>query len=61
MRISAAALPEVPAGRRSVDAFGGTNGFLVTKDAPPEAVDFLKYYNSLEVQRERRSTASTSR
>ena len=24
----------------------------MTKDAPPEAVDFLKYYTSLEVQRE---------
>jgi raffinose/stachyose/melibiose transport system substrate-binding protein len=31
------------------DAFGGGNGFAVGKDAPPEAVDFLKYATSLDV------------
>jgi len=31
------------------DAFGGGNGIAVGKDAPPEAVDFLKYATSLDV------------
>ena len=33
----------------ATDAFGGGNGFAVGKDAPPEAVDFLKYATSLDV------------
>ena len=32
------------------DVFGGADGFAVGKDAPPEAVDFLKFL----VQRRRR-------
>jgi raffinose/stachyose/melibiose transport system substrate-binding protein len=31
------------------DVFGGTDGFAVGRDAPPEAVDFLKYLVSLDV------------
>jgi raffinose/stachyose/melibiose transport system substrate-binding protein len=31
------------------DVFGGADGFAVGRDAPPEAVDFLKYYVSLDV------------
>jgi raffinose/stachyose/melibiose transport system substrate-binding protein len=31
------------------DVFGGADGFAVGRDAPPEAVDFLKYFVSLEV------------
>ena len=30
------------------DGFGGGNGFAVGKDAPPEAIDFLKYISTLE-------------
>jgi raffinose/stachyose/melibiose transport system substrate-binding protein len=33
------------------DAFGGGNGYAVGKDAPPEAVDFLKYFTSVDVAR----------
>lgn len=33
----------------ATDAFGGGNGFAVGKDAPPEAVEFLKYATSLDV------------
>jgi raffinose/stachyose/melibiose transport system substrate-binding protein len=45
--------PQVAGGKGDPsDSFGGTNGFLVTKDAPPEAVEFLKFYTSLEIQRE---------
>jgi raffinose/stachyose/melibiose transport system substrate-binding protein len=30
------------------DGFGGGNGFAVGKDAPPEAIDFLKYISTKE-------------
>ena len=30
------------------DAFGGGDGFAVGKDAPPEAVDFLKFLSSVD-------------
>jgi raffinose/stachyose/melibiose transport system substrate-binding protein len=33
------------------DVFGGGDGVAVGKNAPPEAVDFLKYYTSAEVQK----------
>lgn len=32
------------------DALGGGNGFIVGKNAPPEAVDFLKYISSVDSQ-----------
>jgi raffinose/stachyose/melibiose transport system substrate-binding protein len=36
--------PSVSGGKgKATDGFGGGNGFAVGKDAPPEAVDFLKY------------------
>jgi len=45
--------PQVPGGRGDAsDVVGGINGFLVTKGAPPEAVEFLRYYTSPDVQRE---------
>jgi raffinose/stachyose/melibiose transport system substrate-binding protein len=33
------------------DGFGGGNGFAVGKDAPPEAIEFLKYISSEDVAR----------
>ena len=42
--------PEVGGGAGDPkDAFGGGNGFAVGKDAPPEAIDFLKYLSSVDV------------
>jgi raffinose/stachyose/melibiose transport system substrate-binding protein len=42
--------PEVEGGAGApTDVFGGGNGFAVGKDAPPEAVDFLRYATSLDV------------
>jgi raffinose/stachyose/melibiose transport system substrate-binding protein len=42
--------PEVEGGAGDpTDAFGGGNGIAVGKDAPTEAVDFLKYATSLDV------------
>lgn len=34
------------------DTLGGLNGWLVTKGSPKEAVDFLKFFSSVEFQRE---------
>ncbi len=34
------------------DTISGINGYLVTKGAPPEAVDFLNYFTNLENQSE---------
>ena len=31
------------------DAFGGTDGWAIGKDAPPEAVDFVKFLASIDV------------
>lgn len=43
--------PEVEGGAGTItDAFGGGNGFAVGIDAPDEAIDFLRYISSLEVQ-----------
>ena len=38
--------PTLPGGKgKATDTLGGVNGFLVTKTAPPEAVDFLKFFS----------------
>jgi len=34
------------------EGFGGVDGFVVGKDAPPETVEFLKYITSADVQRQ---------
>jgi raffinose/stachyose/melibiose transport system substrate-binding protein len=34
----------------AADALGGGNGFVVGKNAPPEAIDFLKYISSVDSQ-----------
>jgi raffinose/stachyose/melibiose transport system substrate-binding protein len=48
-----ASFPQVAGGKGNPsDVVGGVNGYLVTKSAPPEAVDFLKYYTSADIQRQ---------
>jgi len=43
--------PSVAGGQGGpTDALGGGNGFIVGKNAPPEAVDFLKYLTSVNAQ-----------
>jgi raffinose/stachyose/melibiose transport system substrate-binding protein len=38
--------PILPGGKgKATDALGGVHAFLVTKSAPPEAVDFLKFFS----------------
>lgn len=39
-------------GGKPTDTLGGINGWLFTKDAPPEAVDFVKHFLSPEIQSE---------
>jgi len=42
--------PEVDGGEGApTDGFGGSNGFAVGRDAPPEAVEFLEYISSRDV------------
>jgi raffinose/stachyose/melibiose transport system substrate-binding protein len=44
--------PSVEGGQGdATDAFGGGGGFAVGKDAPPEAVDFLKFISNADNQR----------
>jgi raffinose/stachyose/melibiose transport system substrate-binding protein len=43
------AFPTVPGGAgASTDGVGGGNGIAVGANAPPEAIDFLKFFNSVE-------------
>jgi raffinose/stachyose/melibiose transport system substrate-binding protein len=43
--------PVVPGGKGApTDTLGGITGWLVTKNSPKEAVDFLKYFLSKDVQ-----------
>jgi len=43
--------PVVPGGKGApTDTLGGITGWLVTKDSPKEAVDFLKFFVSKDVQ-----------
>ncbi len=45
--------PEVEGGAGKVtDTLGGLNGWAVTKNAPPEAIDFLKFLTNAENERE---------
>ncbi len=45
--------PAIPGGKgNGANFIAGLNGFLVTKDAPPEAVDFLRFLTSPANERE---------
>ena len=51
-QIGLMAFPSVAGGKgQGTDVFGGVQGFLVTKDAPPAAVDFLKFFSTPEEQK----------
>lgn len=51
--------PAVEGGKGSAtDAFGGGGGFAIGKDAPPKAVDFLKFLLEVENQRTAAKTGS---
>jgi raffinose/stachyose/melibiose transport system substrate-binding protein len=47
------AFPTIPGGKgKATDTLGGVHGFLVTKSAPPEAVDFLKFFSQEKYAKE---------
>ena len=47
------AFPTIPGGKgKATDTLGGIHGFLVTKSAPPEAVDFLKFFSQEKYAKE---------
>ena len=45
--------PVIPGGKgKATDTLGGINGWLVSKTAPPEAVDFLKFFSQAKYAKE---------
>ena len=51
--------PIVPGGKgKATDTLGGINGWLVTKTAPPEAVDFLKFFSQEKYAKEAAATGA---
>ena len=49
--------PIVPGGKgKATDTLGGINGWLVSKSAPPEAVDFLKFFSQEKYAHEAAAT-----
>ena len=51
--------PTVPDGKgKATDTMGGINGFLVTKSAPAEAVDFLKFFSQKKYAEEAAATGA---
>src|SRR5271168_888509 len=43
---------------KATDTLGGINGWLVTKTAPPEAIDFLKYFSQAKYAKEVAATGA---
>ena len=51
--------PIVPGGKgKAADTLGGINGWLVSKSAPPEAVDFLKFFSQEKYAKEAAASAA---
>ncbi len=51
--------PIVPGGKgKATDTLGGVNGWLVSKSAPPEAVDFLKFFSQEKYAKEAAAKAA---
>ena len=51
--------PVVPGGKgKATDTLGGINGWLVSKSAPPEAVDFLKFFSQEKYAKEAAAQAA---
>ena len=52
-------VPVVPGGKgKATDTLGGINGWLVSKSAPPEAVDFLKFFSQEKYAKEAAAKAA---
>ena len=57
--IGVLSFPIVQGGKgEATDTLGGVNGFLVTKTAPPEAVDFLKFFSQEKYAKEAAETGA---
>jgi raffinose/stachyose/melibiose transport system substrate-binding protein len=51
--------PVLPGGKgKATDTLGGINGWLVSKSAPPEAVDFLKFFSQEKYAKEEAAKAA---
>jgi raffinose/stachyose/melibiose transport system substrate-binding protein len=51
--------PVVPGAKgKATDTLGGVNGWLVSKSAPPEAVDFLKFFSQAKYAKETAAKAA---
>src|SRR5271165_2283533 len=51
--------PVIPGGKgKATDTLGGINGWLVSKSAPPQAVDFLKFFSQAKYAQEAAATAA---
>jgi ABC-type glycerol-3-phosphate transport system substrate-binding protein len=51
--------PIVPGGKgKATDTLGGINGWLVSKSAPPEAVDLLKFFSQEKYAKEAAASAA---
>jgi raffinose/stachyose/melibiose transport system substrate-binding protein len=51
--------PVLPGGKgKATDTLGGINGWLVSKSAPPEAVDFLKFFSQEKYGKEAAAEAA---
>jgi raffinose/stachyose/melibiose transport system substrate-binding protein len=51
--------PVMPGGKgKATDTLGGINGWLVSKSAPPEAVDFLKFFSQPKYAKEAAAKAA---
>ncbi len=51
--------PTLPDGKgKATDTLGGINGFLVTKTAPPETVDFLNFFSQKKYAEEAGATSA---
>jgi raffinose/stachyose/melibiose transport system substrate-binding protein len=51
--------PTLPGGKgKGTDTLGGVNGFLVTKTAPPETIDFLKFFSQEKYAEEAAATGA---
>jgi len=51
-QIGFVSFPTIPGGKgKPSDTLGGIGGFLITKGSPPEALDFMKFFVTVEQQK----------
>ena len=56
---ASSSFPTLPDGKgKATETLGGVNGFLATKSAPPETVDFLKFFSQKKYAKEAGATGA---